>query len=155
MNYYVGIDLGTSSVKTLLLSGDGEVVSSVTKEYPLYFPHNGWSEQNPEDWYNQTVASLKELLKDIDTKKIESKLTSQYDLFLKNTDNYTIGITGTKGKSTTSSLLYKIIKDQNDNVILAGNIGIPILAELENCSNFACNSLGTPMFYILMFNYLI
>lgn len=72
MNYYVGIDLGTSSVKTLLLSGDGEVVSSVTKEYPLYFPHNGWSEQNPEDWYNQTVASLKELLKDVDGKSVRS-----------------------------------------------------------------------------------
>ena len=72
MNYYVGIDLGTSSVKTLLLSGDGEVLSSVTKEYPLYFPHNGWSEQNPEDWYNQTVASLKELLKGIDGKSVQS-----------------------------------------------------------------------------------
>ena len=70
MDYYVGIDLGTSSVKTLLLSGDGEVVSSVTKEYPLYFPHNGWSEQNPEDWYNQTVASLKELLNDIDKESV-------------------------------------------------------------------------------------
>ena len=65
MSYYVGIDLGTSSVKTLLLSGDGEVVSSVTKEYPLYFPHSGWSEQNPEDWYNQTLCALKELLSDI------------------------------------------------------------------------------------------
>ena len=70
MNYYVGIDLGTSSVKTLLLSGDGEVLSSVTKEYPLYFPNNGWSEQNPEDWYNQTVASLKELLKGIDKESV-------------------------------------------------------------------------------------
>ena len=72
MNYYVGIDLGTSSVKTLLLSGDGEVASSVTKEYPLYFPHSGWSEQNPEDWYNQTVACLKELLKDVDAKAVRS-----------------------------------------------------------------------------------
>ena len=72
MNYYVGIDLGTSSVKTLLLNSDGEVVSSVTKEYPLYFPRSGWSEQNPEDWYNQTVASLKELLADVDTKAVHS-----------------------------------------------------------------------------------
>ena len=72
MNYYVGIDLGTSSVKTLLLNGDGEVVSSVTKEYPLYFPHSGWSEQNPEDWYNQTLAALAELFKDIDAKKVRS-----------------------------------------------------------------------------------
>ena len=72
MSYYVGIDLGTSSVKTLLLSGDGEVVSSVTKEYPLYFPHSGWSEQNPEDWYNQTVASLKELLNGVDGESVRS-----------------------------------------------------------------------------------
>ena len=72
MNYYVGIDLGTSSVKTLLLNEDGEVVSSVTKEYPLYFPHSGWSEQNPEDWYNQTVDSLKELLKGINGENVRS-----------------------------------------------------------------------------------
>lgn len=72
MNYYVGIDLGTSSVKTLLLNEDGEVVSSVTKEYPLYFPHSGWSEQNPEDWYNQTVDSLKELLKSINGENVRS-----------------------------------------------------------------------------------
>lgn len=72
MNYYVGIDLGTSSVKTLLLNGDGEVVSSVTKEYPLYFPHSGWSEQNPEDWYNQTIACLAELFRGIDAKKVRS-----------------------------------------------------------------------------------
>ncbi len=72
MNYYVGIDLGTSSVKTLLLSDDGEVVASATREYPLYFPQSGWSEQNPEDWYNQTVACLKELFADIDTKAVRS-----------------------------------------------------------------------------------
>lgn len=70
MKYFVGIDLGTSSVKVLLLNGDGQVVSSVTKEYPLYFPHNGWSEQNPEDWYNQTVCALRELFEGIDAKDV-------------------------------------------------------------------------------------
>ena len=72
MNYYVGIDLGTSSVKVLLLSDEGDVVSSVTREYTLYFPHSGWSEQNPEDWYNQTVDALKELLSGIDAKLVRS-----------------------------------------------------------------------------------
>ena len=72
MDYYVGIDLGTSSVKVLLLSGEGEVVSSVTREYPLYFPQSGWSEQNPEDWYNQTVEALRELLADADREKVRS-----------------------------------------------------------------------------------
>jgi len=61
---YVGIDLGTSAVKLLLMSGDGEIRKIVSKEYPLYFPHPGWSEQNPEDWYTQTVEGLKELLAD-------------------------------------------------------------------------------------------
>ena len=41
MEYYVGIDLGTSSVKVLLLNNNGEVVSTVTKEYPLYFVYKG------------------------------------------------------------------------------------------------------------------
>ena len=72
MDYYVGIDLGTSSVKVLLLSEEGQTVSSVTREYPLYFPHSGWSEQNPEDWYNQTIDALKELLKDIDSNSVRS-----------------------------------------------------------------------------------
>ncbi|MBQ6991325.1 MAG: UDP-N-acetylmuramoyl-L-alanine--D-glutamate ligase [Clostridia bacterium] len=65
-------------------------------------------------------------LKDIDTKGIEEKLTSQYDLFLKNTANYTIGITGTKGKSTTSSLIHKILEEQDRKIYLLGNIGTPI-----------------------------
>ncbi len=70
MKYFVGIDLGTSSVKVLLLNDSGEIVSSVTKEYPLYFPHDTWSEQNPEDWYTQTILALKELLEDIEKKNV-------------------------------------------------------------------------------------
>lgn len=72
MKHFVGIDLGTSLVKVLLLNENGEVVSSITKEYPLYFPQNGWSEQNPEDWYSQTIVALKELLSKIDTNSIIS-----------------------------------------------------------------------------------
>ncbi len=72
MKHFVGIDLGTSSVKVLLLNENGEVVSSVTKEYTLYFPQNGWSEQNPEDWYNQTLGALKELLTNIDGESVLS-----------------------------------------------------------------------------------
>lgn len=72
MTYYIGIDLGTSGVKTLLLGADGTVVSSVTKDYPLSFPQSGWSEQNPEDWYNQTLAALKDLCADIDPKLVRA-----------------------------------------------------------------------------------
>ena len=46
---YIGIDLGTSAVKLLLMDGNGEIKKIVSKEYPLFFPHPGWSEQNPEE----------------------------------------------------------------------------------------------------------
>lgn len=50
MNYLIGIDLGTSSTKTVLFDEKGEVIASASKDYPLYTPHNGWAEQKPEDW---------------------------------------------------------------------------------------------------------
>src|SRR5699024_4577255 len=67
---YVGIDLGTSAVKLLLMDGTGKIQKIVSKEYPLYFPHPGWSEQNPEDWYNQSMEGLKELLADCDRSQV-------------------------------------------------------------------------------------
>lgn len=68
--YYIGIDLGTSAVKLLLMEGNGRIANVVSKEYPLYFPHPGWSEQKPEDWYAQTMAGMKELLDGFDPKQV-------------------------------------------------------------------------------------
>ncbi len=67
---YIGIDLGTSSVKLLLMDGEGNVKNIVSREYPLYFPHPGWSEQKPEDWYTETMAGLKELLEGFDKSQV-------------------------------------------------------------------------------------
>ena len=67
---YIGIDLGTSSVKILLMEGDGTVKKIVSKEYPLSFPKPGWSEQNPSDWYTQTMDGLKELLQEADKSQV-------------------------------------------------------------------------------------
>lgn len=58
---YVGVDLGTSSVKLLLMDEAGDIKNIVTKEYPLYFPKPSWSEQNPEDWFSGLMEGLKEL----------------------------------------------------------------------------------------------
>ena len=59
---FVGIDLGTSAVKLLLMDESGNVKNIVSREYPLYFPHPGWSEQKPEDWYKESMEGLKALL---------------------------------------------------------------------------------------------
>ena len=67
---YIGIDLGTSAVKLLLMNEKGEIQNIVSKEYPLYFPHPGWSEQHPEDWFLQSVEGLKELTADCDRSQV-------------------------------------------------------------------------------------
>ena len=56
---YIGIDLGTSAIKLLLMDQEGRICNIVSKEYPLYFPHPGWSEQNPYDWYDQMIAGIR------------------------------------------------------------------------------------------------
>ena len=67
---YIGVDLGTSAVKLLLMNAEGKIESVVSKEYPLYFPHPGWSEQKPEDWWNAVVEGLKELTASCDKSQI-------------------------------------------------------------------------------------
>lgn len=60
---YIGIDLGTSGVKTLLVNSKGEIIKENTKTYPLYIDGNNFSEQHPEDWLNATLNSLLEIIK--------------------------------------------------------------------------------------------
>lgn len=59
---YIGIDLGTSAVKLLLMQEDGQLLAALSREYPVAYPQSGWSEQNPQDWLQQTLAGLKELI---------------------------------------------------------------------------------------------
>ena len=70
MKYYIGVDLGTSAVKLLLMDQEGQVVNIVSREYPLSFPHPGWSEQNPEDWWEQSKEGIKELISKIDATEV-------------------------------------------------------------------------------------
>lgn len=68
--YYIGIDLGTSAVKLLLMDEKGTIQKITSREYPIFFPKPAWSEQNPLDWFSQTIEGLKELLKDCDRSKV-------------------------------------------------------------------------------------
>lgn len=83
------------------------------------------------DRYDLIIKTPGISFKDIDTTNIKDKLTSQLELILEVFKNNTIGITGTKGKSTTSTLLYNIIKNQGKDAYLLGNIGNPMLDDVE------------------------
>ena len=68
--YYIGIDLGTSAVKLLLVAEDGQICNSVTKEYPLEFPQPGWSQQNPENWRKAVLEGIPQLLEGFDGSQV-------------------------------------------------------------------------------------
>ena len=68
--FYIGVDLGTSAVKLLLMDSAGTIVNIVSREYPLYFPHPGWSEQKPEDWWDAVVDGIKKLVDGFDASEV-------------------------------------------------------------------------------------
>ena len=71
MNLYIGIDLGTSAMKLLLMDAGGRICNTVTKEYPLEFPKPGWSQQDPEDWKKALLEGVPELIAGVDTACIQ------------------------------------------------------------------------------------
>ena len=72
MKHYLGIDLGTSSIKVSLADETGTILDSESREYPLILPKPGWSEQNPLDWYNALIEVLTSLKARNDLSKVAS-----------------------------------------------------------------------------------
>ena len=60
--YLIGLDIGTSGAKCIIVDDEGKVVASSTQEYPLYTPKPGWAEQDPKDWWDACVRGLKVIL---------------------------------------------------------------------------------------------
>lgn len=70
MGLYIGIDLGTSSVKLILADGDGNIKNTITNEYSVSYPRSGWSEQNASDWWSAICDGIPELLSNFDGKDV-------------------------------------------------------------------------------------
>lgn len=68
--FYIGVDLGTSALKLLLMRGDGKVENIVSREYPISFPQPGWSEQEPKDWWDACVSGIRELTQNVDKSQV-------------------------------------------------------------------------------------
>ena len=71
MAYYLGLDIGTSGAKALLITEAGKHVASDTQEYPLYTPRPLWAEQDPEDWWQAVMLTTKNVLQKADVKGAE------------------------------------------------------------------------------------
>ena len=89
---FIGIDLGTSSTKLLLVNEKGDILNTVSKDYPLIFPQPGWSEQEPAEWLKACLEGIPELLKGFDASEV-------------------------KGISAAGQMHGLVILDENDEVI--------------------------------------
>lgn len=69
MSYLIGIDVGTSATKTVLFDEQGNVIASASQEYPLEQPKNGWAQQNPEDWRDAVLATIKAVADAVENKE--------------------------------------------------------------------------------------
>lgn len=74
--YYLGIDLGTSSVKVLVTNDQHEIVGDASREYPVYYPQDKWAEQDPADWWNETVQCIKDVVAQLELPKDSIKAMS-------------------------------------------------------------------------------
>ena len=68
---YIGVDLGTSACKFLLVDEEGKVCNQVTREYPLSMPHTGWSEQSPAGWWKACLEGIPMLLEGFDPAQVQ------------------------------------------------------------------------------------
>ncbi|MEX0867040.1 MAG: xylulokinase [Pirellulales bacterium] len=73
MGVFLGIDIGTSGTKTLAIDESGAILSSAMAEYPIYHPKPLWSEQDPEDWWQATVKTVRQVVKQAKLKKADVK----------------------------------------------------------------------------------
>lgn len=93
MPYLLGIDIGTSKVKALIISSDGEIIATESEPYPIYSPNQGWSEQNPIDWWNSTKKAVKKIINksDIDKSSLAGfSLTGQMHSLVILDENYDV-----------------------------------------------------------------
>lgn len=60
--YLLGIDIGTSSCKVAIFSKNGKVIATASDDYPVYYPHQGWAEQNPEEWWSAVCTAIRKVL---------------------------------------------------------------------------------------------
>ena len=117
-----------SSLSLTILDEKKIEINDSNTKYKEYTGENDLTE------FDLIIKSPGIVIKDF-SQETKEKITSQMELLLKYNRKNVIGITGTKGKSTTSSLIYNIFKDQMDNVYLVGNIGIPVLDNICEYGN--------------------
>ena len=111
MSYYIGLDLGTSSVKLCLTNEDGVLLKEASRPYELLQPALGWKEIEPEIWWKQSCEAMKELLDGVDGGQIRGiGVTGQmHTLVLMNRDGEVVRPALMWNDTRTASLIPEIL----------------------------------------------
>lgn len=164
MKYFIGVDLGTSSLKLLLTDANGQIFNSVTKDYSVSYPKSGWSEQNAEDWWTALKSGLPELLKDVSGEDVAGiGVAGQMHglVILDESDNvirpvilWNDGRTARETEYLNTVIGKDVLSENTANIAFAGFTAPKILWVKENePENFAkINKIMLPKDYI---NYLL
>ena len=124
MEYVIGLDLGTGSIKGIALSREGEVILKHSESYPLYNNREGYSEQNPEDWYNASVKVLEKITKDLEGNDLKAISISgqMHSLVLLDNENKPIRRSILWNDTRTTKQCQYIMDNYSDKIIeITGN----------------------------------
>lgn len=130
MGLLLGLDIGTSTVKALLLDSDRGVLGSVTADYPLYAPHPGWSEQEPEDMWQAAVKAIRLILEkfEVDPASIAGiGLSGQMHSSVFLDENYQVIRRAILWNDTRTSAQCRYIEETVDPDVLMSEVCNPVL----------------------------
>jgi len=131
--YLMGIDIGTTGVKTVLISDEGTGWAESTQPYPLSSPKPNWFEQNPDDWWKATVVSIRRILheKDLDPSQIAGiGLSGQYHGLVLVDKNHTV---------LRPSILWNDQRTESQSAYIVEKAGVENLRRI-------CATNGAPYF---------
>lgn len=142
MKYYVGADLGTSSLKLMLVDASGGIIKSVTREYEVIYPANGWSEQNPAHWWDAFISGVRELICGIDKDSVTGIAVAgqmhglvaldKDDNIIRNAILWNDGRTGNEVEYLNTVVGKETLSDLTANIAFAGFTAPKILWLYEN-----------------------
>ncbi len=137
MEYYIGIDIGTSSAKLLLIDSQGNSIKSCSRSYEIIENTPGWKEIEPETWLNAVEDALSELLSDIDTMQIMSiGVTGQM---------HTVVFLDEKGNSIRPAMMWN--DTRTANMLPKVKEDIRSIKEIDYIANII--STGSPVINLL------
>ena len=148
MEYFIGADLGTSALKLLLVGGDGSICKTVSREYPVHFPNPGWSEQDPQRWWEALVSGIQELIDGVDPEDIRGIGTGgqMHGLVILDSDDQVIrpailwndGRTDRQTNYLNEVVGKSVLSEQTANIAFAGFTAPKILwLQEQEPENFA------------------